>query len=314
MIGLLQQQEAEEALTPAMQDIWHRLRQDTTEYAVDWDKMYGVISGRKKGGWIRRAGNAWYKVAAVLVLVFAVSAAWWAMTGKSSRSVPRELAAGRQVGTGVAGKASADRRRIIHLPDGSTVILNANSKLDYPAVFGGSRDVYLTGEGYFDIVRDPGKPFFVHTGTIVTVVLGTAFDIRAYPADGGVQVTVTKGRVRVLKAGKDMGLLTANQQISYKDSTGEYLRRRVDPRPIVAWKPEEIRFEDLSMEEAVTRIGQRSKMRVAFVNPAIRNCHITATFYEDDMLQEILTVICGVSQSNFTIRNNTIIIDGKGCD
>jgi transmembrane sensor len=70
------------------------------------------------------------------------------------------------------------------LPDGTTVVLNKKSKLSYPVEFTGStREVFLTGEAFFDVAHNPSKPFKVHTGVFVTKVLGTAFSIKAYPGD-----------------------------------------------------------------------------------------------------------------------------------
>jgi ferric-dicitrate binding protein FerR (iron transport regulator) len=254
--------------------------------------------------------SPWYKVAAVLILCMIVSAAYWALTGHNRKSRSQLPSA-----KGVDGILSAlNKKQVIHLPDGSTVILNADSKLDYPAAFAGKyREVFLSGEGYFDIVRHSRMPFLVHTGNITTRVLGTAFNIKAYPADESIEVTVTHGKVQVERENKNMGLLTDSQQISFHKKTEEYIQKKVDTRLVVAWKPAEIRLDDVTMEEAAEKIGQRFNVLIEFANPAIKACCVTATFYEDDMLNEIMTVICGVSQSNFSIHDDKIIIDGKGC-
>ena len=186
-------------------------------------------------GW--RLNPFWYRVVAIFLLISAVAGAWWCLTPKSPHHIPRLFAARR---SGGAVTASPDKSQIIHLPDSSVVILSDDSRLDYPAAFAdSSRDVYLNGEGYFDIVPNPGKPFFVHTGNIVTVVLGTSFDIMAYPADGIIQVTVAQGRVRVLNGDKELGLLTDNQQISFDTGTEQYELGQVDTSRLIAWKPEE---------------------------------------------------------------------------
>lgn len=253
----------------------------------------------------------WGRVAAIFGVILLVAGAYWGLSKKdrSGRQAEPELAA--------ADKSSPlNKKEIIHLPDGSTVIMNADSKLDYPAVFAGkTREVYLSGEGFFEIVHLPGKPFLVHTGKVRTRVLGTAFDIKAYPADEAIEVTVTQGKVQVLKGNRELVLLLDNQQLRFtKKSEDIRLRQIADIKSVIAWKPEEIRFDDISLLEAASRIGERFNMKVEFVNPAVKDCRITATFYGDDMLNEMMTVICGVSQSNFTIFDNKIIIDGKGCN
>ena len=90
--------------------------------------------------------------------------------------------------------------QVLHLPDGSTVIISAGSKLNYSSSFGDirKREVYLEGQAYFDISHNASKPFIVHTGKIETTVLGTAFDIKAWPANADVIVTVIRGKVCLL--------------------------------------------------------------------------------------------------------------------
>lgn len=325
LIDLLRQGDAEKSLHGPMQALWQQIKEDKTEYPVDWDKMYGTLrrteddllslSQRRAKPSLknhRLIHRGWFQVAAVLFLCMMVSTAYWALTGSHRKSRSQPPAA-----KGVDGILSAlnkKQKQIIHLPDGSTVILNADSKLDYPASFAGkSRDVYLTGEGYFDIVRHPRMPFLVHTGKITTRVLGTAFNIKAYPSDEAIEVTVTHGKVQVEKDEINMGLLTADQQIWISKTSEDYVQKKVDTKAVIAWKPEEMHLEDITMEEAVAKISQKFNVLIEFANPGIKSCRVTATFYEDDMLNEIMTVICGVSQSNFSVHDNKIIIDGKGC-
>src|SRR5207248_3097180 len=88
--------------------------------------------------------------------------------------------------------------RHIVLPDSSTVVLHAGSRLLFPEAFSvNTREVTLVGEAYFDIVHREAQPFIIHTGQLKTTVLGTAFNIRAYDSSQEVMVSVTKGRVRV---------------------------------------------------------------------------------------------------------------------
>jgi len=217
--------------------------------------------------------------------------------------------------TKAAGHVAAeDKKRVVHLPDGSTVLLNRHSTLDYPADIAGGREVTLSGEAYFDIVHRTGQPFLVHTGKIVTKVLGTAFNIKAYPGEHAIEVTVDHGKVQVLKGRSSIGLLTDNQQMRYNNDTEGYISKDVNIKPVMAWKPEEVVFDDITIEEAARRIGQRFNVTVSFVNAAVKDCRVTATFYLEDDLDEIMTVICAVNQSNFVIKGNTIVIDGKGCN
>src|SRR5690606_2859673 len=99
----------------------------------------------------------------------------------------------------VINSVNSNEHRLLHLPDGSTVIVGVGSKLNYPSSFDSlrTREVYLEGQAYFDIRHNPQKPFIIHTGKVATTVLGTSFNIKAWPEDQDITVTVTRGKVRV---------------------------------------------------------------------------------------------------------------------
>lgn len=121
----------------------------------------------------------WLPAAAVMILLIAGWWLWHKRTGADA--VVAKVENKPLPGAGVINKS-----KFIHLPDGSTVLLNEGSKLDFGNDFNtGSRQVVLTGEAYFDIKHDERRPFVVHTGKVYTTVLGTAFNIRAWPGQGG---------------------------------------------------------------------------------------------------------------------------------
>jgi transmembrane sensor len=342
LVTLLGQADAEEALSAPMRSLWEELKDRPVEYPVAWDRMYSQISQveedlstlkRRRNGLMRRIGwrpAGWRGIAAVFIVLAAMTV-YWSVT-KDRKSVTGAATSAMGTGTSMAAEANAgtrasgtavvagrgqalEKKRVIHLPDGSMVILNKHSKLDYPVAFtGGAREVTLSGEAYFNIVHRSGQPFLVHTGKLVTRVLGTAFNIKAYPRENAIEVTVDHGKVQVMKGLSSMGMLTDNQQIRYDRGRDDYARNTVNVKPVIAWKPVEISFDDITMEEAARQIGQRFKVTVSFANPVVKDCRVTATFYQEDDLDEIMTVICGVSQSNFVIQEDKIVINGKGCN
>jgi ferric-dicitrate binding protein FerR (iron transport regulator) len=328
---------------------WERMYRQVSQVEADLSTLNrrrgGLARGkggvsRGKGGLLRRMG--WHRLGWVAVagffLCMAATAAYWSVNiGTTRKSMmgmavadkaatapvavagPGGVGPGAGPGTGSRGEAT-EKKKVMHLPDGSTVLLNKHSTLEYTAAGAGTgtgmgaREVTLSGEAYFDIVRRPNQPFLVHTGKIVTRVLGTAFDVKAYPGEDSIEVTVDHGKVQVLKGRTSMAMLTDNQQILYHKGTEGYTAQKVNVQPVIAWKPAEISFDDITMEEAARQIGQRFNVVVSFANPVVKNCRVTATFYQEDELDEIMTVICGVSQSAFVINGNKIVIDGKGCN
>lgn len=134
---------------------------------------------------IRSLNRIWSAAAAIAVLLVA---GWWIFM--------------REAGSKTLEYSTADNQsRSITLPDQSKIVLNENSTLAY-TFDGKNRQVELSGEAFFDVEKDPKHPFVIHSGEVETKVLGTSFNIRAYPDEAKVKVSVKTGRVEVRKVQK----------------------------------------------------------------------------------------------------------------
>lgn len=318
LVHLLRQEGADLYLDERMRALWRQSGDDA--HPVDWDRMLediqrsdaelsrlsggrGAGPGRLRGAGLRDAWRrrgrlvAWSTVAAAALGV----GAWWVWP--ASKTAPAT----------VAVASSKPAIHTVHLPDGSTVVLNTGSRLDYPTAFTGkTREVYLSGEGYFDIRSVPGQPFLVHSGQLTTRVLGTTFDIKAYPGQN-IDITVTRGKVQVLRDSRSLGTLVANQQIHFVPESSTVRQARVDTGPIVAWKPSEIFYDNITMDSAARNLALRFGVTVTFTHETLKACRVTATFSPDDGIEEILTVLCGVTQSTYVVRGKTVTLEGNGC-
>lgn len=299
LVHLLREEGADQHLDDRMRALW---QQSESDHPVDWDRMLADVqrSDADLMRLTRRARHAgWWVAAAAAVLGAAV---WWAWP--AAKTPPARVS---------AAVKPAPAIHTVHLPDGSSVVLNTGSRLDYPTAFTGkTREVYLSGEGYFDIRSVPGQPFLVHSGQLTTRVLGTSFDIKAYPGQT-IDITVTHGKVQVLRNSRTLGTLVANQQIHFVPGASAVRQATVDPAPIVAWKPSEIFYDNITMDSAARNLTQRFGVTVTFTRESLKACRVTATFSPDDGLEEILTVLCGVTQSTYEIRGKTVALDGNGC-
>lgn len=310
MIALLNSTQADEIADPPMRHLWEQLKKDTTAHNVDWKRMYASIvlsaeevQSPERGKWRR------YIAAAIVLPVIGLAFYWLA-----ARETKHKQPVAPSLASPLQKQRPSPGRQTIHLPDGSTVILNQGSKLNYPSAFNAkSRDVYLSGEGFFDVQHNTRQPFFVHTGKVSVKVLGTAFNIKIFPSQTTIEVTVTSGKVQVLNEDKSIGIISASQQLLYTTGSKTVTRSTVDTLPVIAWKPAEIFFNDITMEEVSKRLEERFAIAIEFDNPAIRHCRVSATFSEDDLPEEILAVVCAVSKSDYTITNKKIIIHGNGC-
>ena len=205
--------------------------------------------------------------------------------------------------------------KFIRLPDGSKVILNNKSKLEFPESFGDKdvREVYLTGEAYFDIQHD-AKPFIVHTGKIKTTVLGTAFNVKAYPDQNDITVTVTRGKVRVSNQIKVLGILSPDDQITFNKNDEHVKLQAVKSKEAVAWTEKDIFFDNVSMVEAADELSQRFDVNISFVNANIKACRFTATFVRGEDLRQILDVICEFNKAKYQVTEaGDIEVSGDGC-
>jgi ferric-dicitrate binding protein FerR (iron transport regulator) len=203
--------------------------------------------------------------------------------------------------------------RYIRLPDGSTVLLNTGSQLNYPDSFGNIREVHLTGEAYFDI-RHNNKPFIVYAGNTRTVVLGTAFDIKAFPGQQNVVVTVTRGKVRVEKDEQTIGILIPNEQLVVSQNNSAAKKETVNTREAIAWKQNDIVLDDVPLHEAVQELEERFHCTITLGNATLGNCRITASFLHRESLNEVIQVIARINRMDYRFdADNTITLSGEGC-
>ncbi|WGQ10058.1 FecR domain-containing protein [Pedobacter gandavensis] len=202
----------------------------------------------------------------------------------------------------------------ITLPDGSKVWLNEGSKLEYPKAFNGkSRAVYLSGEAYFDIQHDRSKPFLIHTGKLLTTVLGTAFNIKSDAQM--LVVTVTRGKVKVEDDGKLLSILTPNQQVSVNLSNSAITEKTVDAKAVINWKDSDLLFDDITFADAALQLQQHFQVRIAFNNEQLKHCRFSGSALNGDNLEKILKVICAFNNATWETRPDGIImIDGPGCN
>jgi ferric-dicitrate binding protein FerR (iron transport regulator) len=202
----------------------------------------------------------------------------------------------------------------LSLPDGSKVLLNAGSTLEYANSFNASeRGVYLSGEAFFSIRKETGRPFVVYTGKVKTVVLGTTFNIRAYSTDKDVTVTVTSGKVKVDHGLKTIGIITPNEQVTVSHIGDAVKKLQVDADQAMAWRQQDILFEDQPMPEVVKILEQRFDVHVILENPALAACHVTAAFVRQERLEDIIRIIARINNLEYRISGNSVLLSGQGC-
>lgn len=223
---------------------------------------------------------------------------------------------------------NSDKPQIITLSDGSSVLLQPNSKLSYPKIFtGNERKVYLSGEGFFEISKNPKKPFFVYANEIVTKVVGTSFRVRAYSDQPDVEVLVRTGKVRVksndlvAKSDQEEVILLPNQALRFQRSNlifnkitnitqDETLVRSVGNIEQLSFE-----FTDIPVSQIFQTIEQAYLVEIDYPKNKLKDCHLT-TSLSDQPLMEKLKIVCNSIGNNtsFEMNGNQIIIISDGCN
>ena len=223
---------------------------------------------------------------------------------------------------------NSNKPQIITLSDGSSVLLQPKSKLSYPKIFtGNERNVYLSGEAFFEISKNPKKPFFVHANEIVTKVVGTSFRIKAYNNQSDVEVLVRTGKVKVnsekanAKSSQKEIVLLPNQALRFtrKNQTFDKITDITMDKSISSSvrSIEQLSFEftDIPVAQIFKTIEQAYSVEIDFPKQELQKCHLT-TSLSDQPLPEKLKIICKSigNNSSYTMNGNQITILSKGCN
>ncbi len=291
---------------------------------VDWkhgnqeeirDRIYNEIHTniREEKSISRKISNLnIYKYAATVLLIFTVSILLF------EYNQPREEIQ-VQDNRFITKTTLRGQKTNIVLGDGTFIRLNSESSLVYPDGFDKDiREVTLIGEAYFEVTKDSLRPFVIRSGDLVTKVLGTSFNIKAYP-DNNMEVTVSSGMVQVQPS--DEGLnrlnqqiyLTPNQQVSYNSTTNELKKKEVDINQFLAWKNDQIILNKVSMKEASSILERWFNVEIFFENKAIEDCIIRSEYKNENLINilESMKFILGIDYR--LEENNRIIISGESC-
>jgi ferric-dicitrate binding protein FerR (iron transport regulator) len=199
----------------------------------------------------------------------------------------------------------------LKLSDGSQVFLNSGSSISYPEEFGdGMRVAKLAGEAYFDIAHDAGRPFEIESGNVMTHVLGTSFNIRAF-ADEPIEVTVKTGRVRVFNQDNQVQL-TPGRQARYLNVSNRITTKAVNVKNILSWQKSILSFQNVALKEALTIIERQYNVEFALRNKILTQCEITGKFNNNNLAQILksLNFIIGVDYT-FDGKRNIVLSNGS---
>jgi ferric-dicitrate binding protein FerR (iron transport regulator) len=221
----------------------------------------------------------------------------------------------------------------VQLPDGSLVILEPMATVRFSDNFSGpKREVYLEGNAFFKVTRNPHAPFYVYSKNIVTQVLGTSFYVKTSPLTKNVEVSVQTGKVAVYEYGRETVqerhneessgvILKPNQKVIYNGTDHHFRTTLVEiPLPVIAGKNAEERitelnfvFDEAPMARVLTYLEQAYHIELVMENESLAKCLFSGDIKGQNLYDQ-LEIICESVQATYEIRGTRILIKGSGCE
>ncbi len=208
------------------------------------------------------------------------------------------------------------QKSTIALPDGSTVILNSESKISFLKVFDKNlREVHLEGEAFFDVRKNEEAPFVVYMGALKATVLGTSFNARNYPEENYTNVALSTGKLSVSPVESsdiqnETIVLEPGRQAIYDRSSSEISEDSFDMEEILAWKNKTIYFKEADMANIEKRLERWYGVDITVKNPPDREVSVSTTF-KNQPLSHVLKSLAFTLKFDYRIDDEKIVIHFK---
>lgn len=297
---------------------WHKKRH---QEQLDFDKAddeEGVAETKRKKSWLFSRKMIFYSVAASMLCVLVVGVLW-------SRFI-----AEKDTGNHTAIVAEKGVRKQWTLPDGTKVWLNADSRLSYNDFnIGKQRLVNLEGEAYFDVTKDKNKPFIIKTDKISISVLGTTFNVKAYPNEQRTEATLLTGAIElsvndrpkekiILKPSEKIAVINNGEIINTREKQGNNLvvtisslsKVHVDDQAYIqetSWIDNKLIFENETIEELLPKLERWYNVTIHVSDPKINHYRYTASIAGENITQ-LLDAMQLVKPFQYTVEDNEIVI------
>jgi transmembrane sensor len=222
------------------------------------------------------------------------------------------------------------------LPDGTTVWLNAGSRLSYDSLYNSKlREVTLSGEAYFDVVKNPNKPFIIHTGKINIKVLGTVFDVKSYPGEKTIETSLMRGSIEVSFPSMPVKriILKPNQKLiidkteivsnnyNHKTETAQMPVisiqhiNRIGSDSLIAetgWMQNRLYFNDMSFQDLLDNMERKYGVTFRLEDSSLAAIHFTGSFKDETVTQALdalrLTAEKSIADFRYDIKGNQVLI------
>lgn len=332
--ALMKQGDESKSLKEVMNDIWSQQEDMDIPTHKMWLNLNSAVSSSDGAGSEPRRIiflRNFMKYAAIIGITIALT---WFVVQLADKNSNDGLISSQTVQYNEVSVSFGSKSRIV-LPDGSVVILNSGSKLRYPAQFArATRDVYLEGEGFFDVEESKSKPFLVRTKDITVRVLGTKFNVKSYDDEKTIETTLVSGKVEIFankdekQSEKKKIVLEPNQQaLFYKESDNMSLNQpqskplesvvvsdspveiksKVDIVEVTAWKDNRLVFKNEKFNELATKLERWYDVKIEIKDEELKHILFTGTFQKES-IEQALSALRLIIPFRYEMKMNQIVI------
>ncbi|MFM2326679.1 MAG: hypothetical protein RIR31_881 [Bacteroidota bacterium] len=285
--------------------------ENAAEEIIDEGKLIPFANHKRK----------WYWIAASIAAVITIIVATFLPATKESK--PVHLAENT-----VSTKAGSKSK--IQLPDGTQVWLNGDSKIEYNENFNQKfREVKLTGEAFFDVVKNKEKPFIIHTSQMDVKVLGTAFNVRSYPDEATTETALLRGSVEIFlhknpekkyilkpndKLVLNNNLMIVADSAAADDSEKQlvklkkvHINKTENEITETMWVKNKLAFENESLEKILAETERWYNVEIELKNEKVKSFRFTSVF-ENKPLTDVLEALCLAANLHYQVKGATVTI------
>jgi len=301
--------EEDYAFKSLLEKDWNLIPDTSSDTGVDLshllDRVHHIIRKNeqlKKETRFNRFARVYMKVAAILILPLLIAG------GLGYYYLGNKILNSKEQLSSFKIYAPMGARVSFHLPDGTIGMLNSGSSLSYSLPFNNNRQITLAGEAWFEVNHDVNHPFEIAAGTSTVKVLGTKFNMRAYPADHFVEVVLKEGKVEYInKEVSKKAIMFPSERLVFQN--GQISRSVIDPSKYSAWIRGELIFKGDPMIDVARRIEYWYNIKVELHDKELEKYSFRATF-KDDKLEEVLRFLCMTSPIRYHITPRKLLLDG----
>lgn len=257
----------------------------------------------KQKSFINRLIQSYSRIAAILLVPLLISGLYYFLQVNRKPSIVADIPVTNSI------YAPMGSRVQFTLPDGSSGFLNSGSSITYSLPFAENRKLSLEGEAWFDVIKNEDHPFEICAGTSAVRVLGTSFNVSAYPIENYVEVVLAEGKVEFQATTRAQIVpMKINERLVYRDNG--ILIEYVDPEKYRGWTKGLLIFRGDNMSEVARRISRWYNVEVNVADKELEAYTFRATF-DDDSLEEVLKLLSMTSPIRYHIKPRIELPDGN---